>query len=212
MKNNTASVWPICTALLLLLGHFGPWAQHKTAALTLHGHDLATFTNFTPGAGVFLNEWFYLPLWAAALMLALWATIHVAAWVWRGAIGLLALGIAALGLPTYPEVLSAYRAAGVDGVDYRLQFYVTLLTMVLIVGLLLLGPRLSLRGRQFGVAALPLVAVVPLVGYLVIRPFIAALYNDQIGIGAGWWGTLLAVLLAGWQLWRRRNGAGRSFN
>jgi hypothetical protein len=38
------------------------------------------------------------------------------------------------------------------------------------------------------------------------------LFNDQIGIGVGWWGTLLAVLLAGWQLWRWRGGFGRSFN
>ena len=54
------------SALVLLMGHLLPWAAHRTAPLTLSANDLGFFTNFTPGAGIFWNEWFYLPVWVAA--------------------------------------------------------------------------------------------------------------------------------------------------
>ncbi len=81
---------------MLLAGHMLPWAAHKTAALTLSGHELAAFTNFTPGAGVFLNEWFYLPLWASALMLSA-AVAASASRLARIMGAALAAGVASLG-------------------------------------------------------------------------------------------------------------------
>src|SRR5690348_10491761 len=88
-------------AVLLFIGHFAPWAAHKTATLTLSANELAVFTHFTPGAGIFLNQWFYLPLWSAALLFALLAGM-VASRVNRVIAALLCAGIASLGLPGYP--------------------------------------------------------------------------------------------------------------
>ncbi|MCX7938644.1 MAG: hypothetical protein N2545_04310, partial [Thermoflexales bacterium] len=40
------------------------------------------------------------------------------------------------------------------------------------------------------------IAGVPLVGFLIVRPAIQALYGSVVAIGWGWWLTLLALLAA----------------
>jgi hypothetical protein len=179
---------PVVTALLLV-GHFAPWVAHKTAALTLSAHELAVFTHFTPGAGIFLNQWFDLPIWAVALLGAILAGL-IGWWVNRMIAGLVCVGLASLGLPGYPEVLTAYKVP-----DYQLQFYISLIVMLAVVVL-----TLSRVGRQpalrvWVAATLPLVSIVPLVGYLMVKPAIETLYNDPLGLGLGWWLTLLGALL-----------------
>jgi hypothetical protein len=179
---------PVVT-LLLLLGHFAPWAAHKTAALTFSAHELAVLTHTTPGAGIFLNQWFYLPIWVVALLGALLAG-RIGWWLNRTIAGLVCVGLASLGLPGYPEVLTAYKVP-----DFQLQFYISLLVMlaVALLTLLRLGQRPALR--RWLVLTLPLVSAVPLVGYLMVKPAIETLYNDTVGIGLGWWLTLAGVLL-----------------
>ena len=181
-------------ALLLLLGHLMPWAAHKTAALTLSAHELATFTNYTPGAGIFLNEWFYLPLWAAALLFGLFASVTTSL-AYRVLGSLLGAGIASLGLPGYPQVLTAFGNA-----EVQLQFFISLAVMLAAVAL-----TLSRLGRRHGVRTvlvlvLGLLPAVPLAGYLVVKPFIEQLYRDPVGLGVGWWLTLAALLLTLWQV------------
>jgi hypothetical protein len=177
------------TAVLLLAGHFAPWAAHKTAALTLSAHELAVFTHFTPGAGIFMNQWFYLPLWSSALLLALVAS-QPGWWVNRAISGAGCALIASLGLPGYPQIVTAFRSP-----DYQLQFFVSLAVMaaVVVIALWPLG-RLALL-RSAGRILLSLIAAVPLIGYLAVKPFIEQLYGDTVGLGAGWWLTLVAVLL-----------------
>ena len=179
---------PVVTALLLV-GHFAPWVAHKTAALTLSAHELAVFTHFTPGAGIFLNQWFDLPIWAVALLGAILAGL-IGWWVNRMIAGLVCVGLASLGLPGYPEVLTAYKVP-----DYQLQFYISLIVMLAVVVLTLsrVGRRPALRA--WVAATLPLVSIVPLVGYLMVKPAIETLYNDPLGLGLGWWLTLLGALL-----------------
>ena len=176
--------------LLLFAGHFAPWAAHKTAALTLSAHDLAVFTHFTPGAGIFLNQWFYLPIWSAALIGALLAG-GLASRLNR----LLAAGgcviVASLGLPGYPQVLTAFRSP-----DYALQFYLSLFVMALVFVIALARLGRKPRVRAGALAALSLLAAVPLAGYLAVKPFIEQLYGDTLGLGSGWWITLAAVLMA----------------
>ena len=173
-------------AAALLLGHLLPWAAHPTAALTRSGHELSISTNFTPGAGVFLNEWFLLPLWASAILIALAAASGkpgAGRWVGLG-FGLL---VASLGLPAYPHVLTAYASP-----DYRLQFFLTLGAFALIGAVAVRGPLRTLLHLCL-IVACAIAAAVSLVGYLVVKPFIEALYQGPIGIGAGWWLTLLGV-------------------
>ena len=176
---------------LLFMGHLLPWAAHKTSALTLTGHELSPFTNFTPGAGVFLNEWFYLPLWVSAILLAL-VTAAAASRLARGMGGALAATIAALGLPPYPQILTAWMDA-----NYRIQFGVTLVVIVIVLAVMLFrGAVMRLRPR-LAVVALALLALgagVPWVGYLAVRPAIEQLYRDTTALGAGWWLTLAGAM------------------
>lgn len=174
-------------AFVLLAGHFLPWAAHPAAALTRSGHDLSISTNFTPGAGVFANEWFLLPLWAAAILLALVAAS--APPLRRAALGGGAFVVASLGLPTYPQVLVAYASP-----DHRAQLFITLAIFVGVAGLLCLGRRAQ-SIHPYLLAACAVASIVPLVGYLVVRPFIEALYRSPVGVGAGWWVTVGGVVL-----------------
>ncbi|MEO6063646.1 MAG: hypothetical protein ABIQ99_17075 [Thermoflexales bacterium] len=176
----------------MLIGHLTTWAQHKTAALSLTGHELGEFTNFTPGAGVFANEWFYVPVWAGGLALALAAARARRPSTW---LTLMAAAVASaqFGLPRFERWSNP---------EFRLQFAVTVACLVAVMGLGI-GLRLAKRadGKASGLVmtALPLLTVVPLVGFLVVRPFIEALYRDAVTPGIGWWLCLAASLAAGAQ-------------
>ena len=182
--------------LALLAGHFSPWAAHVTAALTRSAHELSIMTNFTPGAGVFWNEWFLLPLWSAALLIALLAGKR-----WLG-LGLSWL-VASLGLPAYPHLLTAYAHP-----EYRLQFFVTLGVIGAAAGLFATGHALHTPLRLGVLLVCALASAVPLTGYFMVKPAIEALYQGTVGIGLGWWltlagvGTLLFQVLKSWRAMR----------
>ena len=190
-------IW-VC-ALLLVIGHLLPWAAHRTAPLTLSANDLGFFTNFTPGAGIFWNEWFYLPVWVAAVLLSLaGAELSLPN---RLLTTVLVLVIASLGLPRYEQLIKFVRTPtlALRESDFTLQLVLTLMAMALVIAIAakLTKPARFLKpGRfeavTFGLASFACAA--PLVGYLSIKPFIAELYHDVIGIGSGWWLTLLADL------------------
>jgi hypothetical protein len=190
---------------LLVIGHWLPWATHNTAALTLSANDLAFFTNYTPGAGIFLNEWFCLPVWVAAIL------FPVMGYGWRlldrlllGGVGLV---VASFGLPRFDQLIKFIRTPpqAFRESEFVLQLLLTLGAMGLVLVVLAktraaktpAGLRLMRQPARFAVAMLALAALcaVPLVGYLSIRPFVADLYRDDVGIGMGWWLTLLADLL-----------------
>jgi uncharacterized membrane protein YkvI len=177
-------------ALLLVIGSFTPWAAHSTSALTLSAHELAVFTHATPGAGIFLNQWFHLPLWAAALLLAL-AAGRISGWLNRALAGMGCAALAALGLPGYPQVLTAFRSP-----DYRLEFWLSMVVMALAFTIAVLRVGQRPKTTRLAWLLLALISAVPLVGYLLVRPFIEQLYADTVGIGWGWWLTLLAVALS----------------
>jgi hypothetical protein len=171
----------LIAAALLLIGHFAPWVSHASAALTLSAHELATVTNFTPHAGVFFNEGFLLPLWAAALLLT----------GARGRVALLcAVPIALLGLPAYPELR---RISTGEGSPFVLQL---LLTLACLAACAWLAWR-SRTPRYFApIAALcAALCAAPLIGYWLIKtPAIERLYGGSVGVGIGWWLTLIAAI------------------
>ncbi|MBX7214302.1 MAG: hypothetical protein K1X39_09865 [Thermoflexales bacterium] len=192
-------------AVLLLVGHFGVWAAHKTAALSLSAHELGEFTNDTPNAGVFPNEGFYLPIWAAGLALGVAAARARRTEVWLALLALAAF-ITQFGLPRFERWADP---------AFRLQ---AILTAAALAVLLVASSALRRTGRAAGrgarltAVALPVLAVVPVVGYLVIRPALETLYRDSVGLGAGWWLTLCAVVLsvAGAALSLRTAGSART--
>ncbi|RMG62409.1 MAG: hypothetical protein D6709_11730 [Chloroflexi bacterium] len=174
-------------ALALLIGHFLPWAAHAVAPLTRSGHDLSISTNFTPGAGIFLNEWFLLPLWSASVLMAL--TIRNVPWPQRALGGAFALLIASLGLPAYPHTLTAYAQP-----DYRLQFFITLGVFALVIAILLTNALPTPVHAACSIAC-AVASTVPLIGYFAVKPSIEALYRSPVGVGAGWWFTLAGTAL-----------------
>lgn len=185
-------------SILLLLGHFLPWAAHATSALTQSGHDLAFSTHFTPGAGVFANAWFFTPAWCAALLLALAftpaLTSTVSRWeraLWSVVFGGGAMLIASLGFPAYPQVLTALRSP-----DYRVQFFITLLTMFGVLALFLApARRMPAQAPALIALACGALALIPVIGFLAVKPAVEALYGAPVGLGAGWWLTLVTSLL-----------------
>ena len=173
----------------LLIGHLTTWAQHKTAALSLTGHELGEFTNFTPGAGVFANEWFYVPVWAGGLALALAAARARRTSVWL-ALMAMAVASAQFGLPRFERWSNP---------EFRLQFVATFACMAAVMGLgvgLRLARRADAQASTIAMVALPLLTAVPLVGFLLVRPSIEALYRDALTPGVGWWLCALACILA----------------
>lgn len=190
MKRPSLEALTPLIGLAMLIGHMTAWAQHKTAALTLTGHELGEFTNFTPGAGVFANEWFYLPVWASGLALALAAARARRTAGWLGLMAAAAF-TAQLGLPRFERWTNP---------EFRLQFAVTGVCLLAVMGLgigLRLAKRADAKAVEIAGAALPILAFVPLIGFLVIRPFIEALYRDAIAPGFGWWLCLAASAAAG---------------
>lgn len=182
-------------SFLLLLGHFLPWAAHPTSALTQSGHELAFSTNFTPGAGVLANEWFFVPVWCSALLLASALTPALSQServLPRIVFGGFALVIASLGFPPYPQVLTAFRAP-----DYQVQFFITLLVMVGVVALLLVpAKRMPAITPVIVLLACGVLSLSPVVGFLAVKPAIESLYGGPVGLGLGWWLTLAAALAA----------------
>ena len=111
------------------------------------------------------------------------------------------MGIASLGLPRYEQLIKFVRTPllALRQSDFALQLVLTILVLGLVLLLTLkpIRPALFLKPGRFSGVAFGLAAVlcaVPLVGYLSIKPFVAELYHDEIGIGLGWWLTLLADL------------------
>jgi len=90
---------------LAIVGYFGSWVDHKTAALVLTGQDMGEFVKFLPevrdGTAPMIREFFYLPPFAAALSLILLAASKRLAYplVVRSVMLLAVLGLAWAMLP-----------------------------------------------------------------------------------------------------------------
>ncbi len=177
---------------LVLVGYWGPWVNHKAAALVLSGLDMAEFVKFLPevraGTEFVIRELFYLPPLAAALCLALIGSNrlwHYPLWA-RAIMVTIAIVLAIIVLPPYPFVL---QALGSD--EFRRQFLMGTGCLAVIAGLLFYR-RLS----RAVVASLLIVvslagAIPPLWQFLSIRSALDRVYGQPIHIGWGLW--LMAV-------------------
>ncbi|MCX6018231.1 MAG: hypothetical protein NTZ50_06965 [Chloroflexi bacterium] len=172
-------------ALALVVGHFAPWAQPAAAALTLSAHELAVFTNYTPNAGVFFNEGYLLPLWAAALLIAAAAN--------RRALPLAAaVLLVVLSLPGYPELRKLMIG---QGSEFVLQGVVAAFVLLVCAALGLLNSDRALRIAAAAAAAAALIAAG---GFVVVRAAaIEPLFGVPVGLGWGWWCTLAAGMMCG---------------
>jgi hypothetical protein len=181
---------------LALIGYWGPWVNHKTAALVLSGLDMAEFVKFLPGvrAGTefMIRELFYLPLLAAALCLALIGSHrpwYYPLWA-RVIMVIMAIILAIIVLPPYPFI---FQALGSD--EFRRQFLMGAGCLAIIVGSLLYRrlPRAIVAGLLIVIS---LVGALPaLWQFFSIRSALDTVYGQPIQIGWGLWLTVAGFLV-----------------
>ena len=175
---------------LVVVGYFGPWIPHETAALTVTGFELAEFAKFFPqvqGGVVSVTRCLFLtPVAAAAILLGLVVSKLIA----RPAVRFVGAGFAALlvlvALPPYGFYLAA---------EYRGHLTLAVGGAALVL-LTLLAHRLPRRAWGILLAVTALAGIAPaLRQFALLHPLVAALYGTPIGLG---WG--LVACLAGFGL------------
>jgi len=182
--------------VLVIMGYFGPWVPHKTAALTVTGFELAEFAKFFPqvqgGTISITRELLYLPFLVAFILSALLAGQSTV----RATYLIVPLFVAAL------LVVALLPYSIVDGVRQALtthspftpdpQYTGQLALVVIGAVLTLLAPlarRLPRRAWGILVSLLALAGVVPaLWQFVLLRPLVVALYtgNGSGPLGLGW--------------------------
>jgi len=181
---------------LAVIGYWGPWVNHKTAALVLSGLDMAEFVKFLPGvrdgSEFMIRELFYLPPLAAALCLALIGSSRLWRYpLWaRTIMVIVAIVLAIIVLPPYPFIL---QALGSD--EFRRQFSMAAGCLAVIGGTLLYRrlPRAVVAGLLIVVSLAG--AIPPLWQFFSIRSALDRVYGQPIHIGWGLWLTVAGFLV-----------------
>ncbi|MBL7184319.1 MAG: hypothetical protein ISS50_07715 [Anaerolineae bacterium] len=194
---------------LALIGYWGPWVNHKTAALVLSGLDMAEFVKFLPevraSAEPMIRELFYLPPLAAALCLALMGGNRL--WrfpLWaRALMVIIAIALAIVVLPPYPFILQALNSD-----EFRRQFLMAAGCLAVIGGTLLYR-RLSRAIVAGLLIIISLAGAIPaLWQFLSIRSALDGVYSQPIHVGWGLWLTVAGFLfMAGAGVWKLEVGS-----
>jgi hypothetical protein len=179
--------------LLALSGYLGPWVPHRAAGLVVTGLDLGEYVKFLPEVMAdsikVQREAFYLPLFTASISLALLASRRSAGWFIRTLAAFLCIPAALMMLPP------AWSPTAMLAPEYRLQaLAIALCCLTLFPGALanrFLPDRLVLAL----VSPLAVLAGIwPAWGFLLVRPAIQGIYLAPVGLGWGFWLSLLGFL------------------
>ncbi|MFN8439294.1 MAG: hypothetical protein U0175_00890 [Caldilineaceae bacterium] len=173
--------------MLTLLGYFGPWVNHKAAALVISGLDLGEYvkflSSFRNGTVHLWREGFYWPLVTVSLILSLnvFRAERRYPWWLRWCFVVIAL-IAALNL-----LPPAWSPPVLKSAEFRQQ-----MIALLICGLATtFSPFLALLPARIAafLSLLLLVAALwwPIRGFLAVLPNISQLYNHSLQPGWGMW-------------------------
>jgi hypothetical protein len=181
---------------LAIVGYFGPWVDHETAALVLTGQDMGEFVKFLPGVrdgtAPMIREFFYLPPFAAALCLILlmaskrWAYPLVV----RAVMLLAVLGLAWAMLPPVwtPQLLIT--------AEFRKQTVAIAFCLLLLI----IHPVLRYLPLRLMALAIMVLALLgtgpPLWQFFSIREAVNRAYGWPVQVGWGLWVTLLGFLTA----------------
>ena len=198
-RDVQVSHWLVWLGLVLgVVGYFGPWVGHKTAALTVTGFEMAEFAKFFPqvqgGTLQLTRALFYLPLVTAAILLALAvgrSNVRGARWIVPLCVAVLLL----VALLPYSAV-DGLRQAIAAGVPFVLDPQYARQTVLVAAGVLLvllapLACRIATRAWGIVVALLALAGAVPaLFQFARLRPLVVALYDRPLGLG---WGLVACV-------------------
>jgi len=196
---------------LAIMGYFGPWVDHKTAALVLTGQDMGEFVKFLPevraGTASMIREFFYLPPFAAALGLILLMPSKRLAYPLpvRAVMLVAVLGLAWAMLPPVwtPQLLVT--------AEFRKQTGAIVFCLLLLIVHPVLRSLTSRRchepaacpehGRREGLTAVALMVlallgtVPPLWQFFAIREAVNRAYGWPVQVGWGLWVTVLGFLI-----------------
>lgn len=164
---------------LVVVGYFGPWIPHKTAALTVTGSELSWSAK--PFAQV-TRELFVLPLIAAGVTLGLTTQRFVTRPLARLGAVVLGLLVILASTPVYDSILTP---------EYRGQLMLMAIGGGLVI-LTLFTPWLPHRVWGASIVLLALGGILPaLWQFASFHPRVAALYDDALGVG---WGLVVCVM------------------
>ncbi|UCC62080.1 MAG: hypothetical protein JSV36_15000 [Anaerolineae bacterium] len=193
---------------LAVVGYWGRWVDHMTAALVIPGFDLAEYVKFLPevraGTVPVTRELFYLPAPAAGLCLALavgplrqrlpaWATALPA---------ILAACLALIVAPPPDFILRFVGDAGLRA-EWGRQTLLAAGAFLAVVVVLIGASRLPRLARSLLTAAIAAAGTaIPLWQFFAVRPAIERVYNRPVTLGWGLWlmplGFVLAAIAAWW--------------
>lgn len=170
-------------SVLIMVGFFGPWVAHRTAALTVTGYELSEFAKFFPqvqsGTVPVRRGLFITPLLASAISMALIINRSTKGIVWRLAATALIAVIAASTLPPFQAILAA---------EYRLQL-ILVTACVLLTMSTALTRRLSEHSRGALLAALAAGGAAPALWQArLLHPLVSQLYGSAVRPG---WGVVV---------------------
>ena len=209
-SNLKSQIVLILGLVLAIVGYFGPWVDHKTAALVLTGQDMGEFVKFLPevraGTAPMIREFFYLPPFVVALCLILLMASKRSAYplVVRAVMLLAVLGLAWAMLPPVwtPQLLVT--------AEFRKQTVaIAFCLLLLIIHPLLryLPPRLT----AMTIMVLALLGAGPFLWqFFAIREAVNRAYGWPVQVGWGLWVTVLGflIVMAG-AIFARRGPNGR---
>lgn len=171
---------------LILIGFFGPWVAHRTAALTVTGYELSEFAKFFPqvqgGVVPVKRALFITPLFAATISLALISHRSKGRPLFRFGGTALAALLDLAALPPYQSLLEP---------AYRPQLILVGIGLLLTLSTPLTG-RLSEHVRSLLFLVIALVGAIPaLWQYVLLRPLIGGLYEARVLPG---WGIIVCTV------------------
>ena len=180
---------------LAIVGYFGPWVDHRTAALVLTGQDMGEFVKFLPevraGTAPMIREFFYLPPFAAALGLILLMASKRLAYplVVRAVMVLAVLGLAWATLPPVwtPQLLVT--------AEFRKQTVAIAFCLLLLI----IHPVLRYLPLRPSAVVMMVLALLgagsPLWQFFAIREAVNRAYGWPVQVGWGLWVTVLGFLI-----------------
>jgi len=173
--------------LLIIVGTFGAWVPHKTAALTVSGIELVEFAKLFPqvqsGEIPIVRALFAFPALTGAVTLAILTHWNIQRLPWRILLTGLALAIALVAAPPYQFLQDP---------GYQLQLFLALggIALILLTPLVRAIPN---RIRSALVALFTLIgAVLPTWQFYQTHPLVVELYDAPVAPG---WG--IVTFLAG---------------
>jgi len=193
--NLSCKVALILGLALAIVGYFGPWVDHKTAALVLTGQDMGEFVKFLPEVRarttLMIRELFYLPPFVAALCLILLMAHKRLAYpsLIRAVMVLTVLGLAWAMLPPVwtPQLLLT--------AEFRKQSVAIAFCLLLVV----VHPMLRhLPPRSVAVAVMVLATLgagPPLWQFFAVRQAVSRAYGWPVPVGWGLWATAFGFLI-----------------